>query len=439
MSGTSVIDNLIDIVGQDDVLTESGLKGLGYDRPIAVVRPGAEEQVSEILKLAAIESLAVIPRGSGTKMQLGNNPERADIILSTQKLDRIVEHASSDLTVTSESGVTLGNLNCELAKESQFVPIDCPGMELSTIGGVISTNASGSLRLRYGTARETLIGLKIVKSDGTVFKGGSKVVKNVAGYDLPKLYVGSLGTLGVITEATFRLYPVPEYSETCVASFVSAEKCSEAVSSLLRSDLALSALDRVDHNLMKLAAENSGLDMKEGNSCLAVRIMNVEKAVKSQIAEVSSVCGSNGGSCSVVNENEETALWDTFREFTRQSETESAAVCKAGVLIEDVGRVFREVEHISKIHPVKTYVSAKAGNGIVNLLFEGESGPLGQAVKYLRDFCVSAGGYTVVEKAPASLRKSIDLWGDMGSGRGLMKRIKAGFDPGNILNPGRFV
>src|SRR5260221_10783987 len=191
-------------------------------RPSLVVEPGNEQELAKVLKLANAAGLAVIPRGGGTKLEWGNRPARADVIVSTARLDRVIEHAWADLTVSVEAGCTIGKLQETLAKHGQRLALDALWPEHATVGGVLSTNDSGALRLRFGSLRDLVIGVTLALADGTVASSGGRVVKNVAGYDLPKLVTGALGTLGVITRAFFRLHPLPKETRTisCVTGDV---------------------------------------------------------------------------------------------------------------------------------------------------------------------------------------------------------------------------
>ena len=178
-------------------------------QPSFVVEPGSEQELAKVLMLASAAGLAVIPRGGGTKLEWGNAPARADVILSTARMNRVIEHAWADLTVSVEAGCTIAKLQETLAKHGQRLALDALWPERATVGGVLSTNDSGALRLRFGSLRDLVIGVTVALADGTVASSGGKVVKNVAGYDLPKLVTGAFGTLGVITRAIFRLHPLP--------------------------------------------------------------------------------------------------------------------------------------------------------------------------------------------------------------------------------------
>ncbi len=443
MAESKGIKEFISILGASNVAADpSGLTDYSVDglAPKAVLFPDNEEQISEIMKVASKESVSIAPVGSGTKLSLGNVPSELDALLSTSKLDRVLEHEARDLVATTQCGVTLESFQNKLGENNQFLSVN-PMHEAcgATIGGIIASNSSGPLRLRYGTLRELLIGLRVVRADGTVFKGGSKVVKNVAGYDLPKLYVGSLGTLGIITEATLRLYPVPERSETYLVSFTTLEKCAGTVMELLKSDLVMNSLELLNPALVAQVTERSGIELKRKKYALAVRIMNVDKAVSEQMALVKKVCNKHRGQGAVVKNGEEQKLWDEIVNYPWNRPGEDRVKLKAGVLITAVSGVFTKLEELSENFSITSYASAKAGNGILDITLQGGSGELISVIRALREYCDSIGGSLVIEAAAPKLKSQIDVWGDMGSGLSLMKRVKSNFDPAGILNPGRFI
>src|SRR5271169_406787 len=183
-------------------------------QPQMVIEPGSPDEIARVLKTASSAGLQVIPRGGATKMGWGNPPRGSDLIISTRRLNRIVEHAWGDMTATVEAGCTLRQLQQTLAEHGQRLALDPLWPEKATMGGILATNDSGPLRIRFGSLRDLIIGITLALPDGTLAKSGGKVVKNVAGYDLPKLATGSLGTLGIITQAIFRLHPVPRETRT---------------------------------------------------------------------------------------------------------------------------------------------------------------------------------------------------------------------------------
>ena len=441
MGDSAILDSLAWIVGGENALSgvEAEAYSVGGVAPRIVLFPGSVEEVSEIMKAASRDSLSVIPMGSNTKRGLGDAPERADVALSVKRLNRILEHESADLVATAECGITLSAFQEGLGGKNQFLPVDPPHVAKgATLGGIIASNDSGPERLRYGTTRELLIGMKAVRADGTVFNGGAKVVKNVAGYDLPKLFVGSLGTLGILVEATFRLYPVPEYSRTCIAGFGSLEDSQAAVHALLNSDLVMTSLEHITPALAEAVSARTDVFMRRGPYHLAVRIANVEKAVRDQSELVSGILARHRAEASVIEGRDEDSFWNGIREFPGGDAGEGRAVCKAGVVISEVPAVFRVLEMIAE-SGVKTCASARAGNGIVMITLEGNGHALVVAMDSLRMVAESGGGTLVINDAPPDVKAAAGVWGDLGSGYALMKKIKSGFDPLNILNPGRLV
>src|ERR1700687_821088 len=202
-----------EIVTAKYVRTAAESDAVAGAKPTIVIEPGSEQELAKALKGANAAGLAVIPRGGGTKLEWGNQPARADVILSTARLNRVIEHDWADLTVSVEAGCTIGKLQETLAKHGQRLALDVLWPGQATVGGVLSTNDSGALRLRFGSLRDLIIGATLALPDGPLASSGGKVVKNVAGYDLSKLATGALGTLGVITRAVFRVHPLPK--ETC--------------------------------------------------------------------------------------------------------------------------------------------------------------------------------------------------------------------------------
>jgi glycolate oxidase FAD binding subunit len=441
MGDNSILNSLAGIVGRENAVSgeEASAFSVCGAAPRIVLFPGSVEEVSEIMKAASRDLLSVIPMGSNTKRGLGEAPGRADAALSVKRLNRILEHESADLVATAECGMTLSAFQEGLGGKSQFLPVDPPhAAKGATIGGIIASNDSGPERLRYGTTRELLIGMKVVKADGSVFSGGAKVVKNVAGYDLPKLFVGSLGTLGVMVEATFRLYPVPEYSRTCIAGFGSLEDSHAAVQSLLNSDLVMTSLEHITPALAEALSASTGVFMKRGCYHLAVRIANVEKAVRDQVELVNGILGRHGAEVYVIEGGDESSFWSEIRDLPGGDAEEGRAVCKAGVVINEVPAVFKVIEMLAE-GGVKARASARAGNGIVMITLQGENPALVSAIDSLRMVAESGGGTLVINDAPPGVKSAAGVWGDIGPGYSLMKRIKSGFDPFNILNPGRLV
>src|SRR5437899_4189863 len=232
----------IAIVGNENVHAATAADTVAGVHPKLVIEAGTESEIAEILRLSNAAGLAVIPRGGGTKLGWGNSPERADLVLSTARLNEIIEHAWADLTVTVEAGCTIQRLQETLAEHGQRLALDPLWPEKATIGGVLSANDSGALRLRFGALRDLIIGATIALPDGTLASSGGKVVKNVAGYDLPELVTGTLGTLGVIKRAVFRLHPLPRNTRSFSISTADAVEMQQFVLAVQNSKLAHTSL-----------------------------------------------------------------------------------------------------------------------------------------------------------------------------------------------------
>src|SRR4051812_34330802 len=239
--------SLESIVGKPNVREATQRDLVEGGRPQFVVEPGSEAELAAVLKSADEAEAKVLPRGAGTKMDWGNKPIAADMVLSTLRLNRVLEHAWGDMTATVEAGCTVGKLQTALAEHGQSLAIDPLWPEQATIGGILATNDSGSLRVRFGSLRDLIIGITLVLPDGTIAKSGGKVVKNVAGYDLPKLVTGALGTLGVVTTAVFRLHPLPTETRSITISGGSSGALQKLATTIHDSQLAYTGLQfRVD-------------------------------------------------------------------------------------------------------------------------------------------------------------------------------------------------
>src|ERR1700739_1587468 len=235
---SSIEEKLRSVLGPENLHPAGSADAVSGVLPQFVAEPDNEQQLAAILSMANEAGIAVIPRGGGTKLDWGNPPKRAELILSTTRLNRILEHAWADLTVTVEAGCTLHYLQTTLAQHGQRLAFDGLWPERATIGGVLSTNDSGALRLRFGALRDLIIGVTIALPDGTLARSGGKVVKNVAGYALPKLTPGPLGTPGVITRAVFRLHPLPHGSRSFSIPAANPDEVQKLVLAVQDSKLA---------------------------------------------------------------------------------------------------------------------------------------------------------------------------------------------------------
>ena len=378
--------------------------------PRFVATPGSVEELAAVLAAADAHSAAVIPWGGGRHMTLGNLPSKYDIALRTVKLDRVLEYEPTDLVVTAQAGITVGRLQALLAEHSQFLPIDAP--DEATVGGVLAAGVSGPSRHAYGLPRDWLLGCRIAHADGAVSKGGGKVVKNVAGYDLPKLSVGSLGTLGVIVEATFKVAPVPAAQETFLATYPSLEAAGEL----------LFAADERSLALRELALQTGSQDEGLAACWLAGPPAAVERTAR-ELADLA-----RGAETRRLQGEDSERWWSQLS--TQRAAAESGVALRASLPPSSVVGFMRRLNASSLAYPTTGLVLTQLGAAPVERLVD--------AIEAARRQATEAGGSLVVEAAPVAVKERIDVWGDAGDGLALMRRLKQQFDPRGTLNPGRF-
>jgi glycolate oxidase FAD binding subunit len=351
---------------------------------VRIVEPNSEEEAAEILRCANEDGASVIPRGGGTKSDWGNPPRRTDIMLSTVNLNRVIEYAWADLTVTVEAGCTIGELQRTLAQHGQRLAVDPLWPEKATVGGVLSTNDTGTLRLRYGGLRDLVIGVTLALTDGTLARSGGKVVKNVAGYDLSKLVTGAFGTLGVITSATFRLHPLPKHTHTVTAAVPDLAAMQHLLTAILDAQIVPAAVQ------VRVGAGAPQID---------VLFEGTEEGIYAQV--------------------------DRLREMTP--------------LTENHPEVFQRLDAGAKISVLPTRIAEtlEALDGYAVVEATGIGWVQSPRLSQMREKIESMEGSLVLLRPITGL----DAWGKTAGGDALplMRAIKQRFDPRGILNPGVFV
>jgi glycolate oxidase FAD binding subunit len=414
-------EELRGIVGEENVREATAGDAVDGVEPSLVVEPATIEETSEVMKLASREGLAVSPRGGGTKMGLGNPPLRVDLILSTARMNEVIEHVPGDQIVRTQAGLKLDDLQEKLAESDQMLGIDPP--EGGTIGGVVAANSSGPRRLRYGTMRDLIIGIKIVLADGTVAKAGGKVVKNVAGYDLSKLFTGSLGTLGVIAEANFRLHPIRETAKTVFLEVDDYEQLPDVAQELTHSSFAQFVLDALE------------MRWEGGRGVIAALFEGIEPAVEAQSSKAAEVLGTYGET-SVLNENDGEEFWSTF---ARRPWTAGDVGLKIGAPPSELTAVLGSVVGAAERAGVEVSLSGHAATGVTFTGLSGGEDALVEVVEEVREIRLRRGGSVVVQEAPLAVKERLEVWGSGGDYLGLTRRVKEKFDPGYNMNPGRFL
>jgi glycolate oxidase FAD binding subunit len=349
---------------------------------LTTVQPQSEQEVATILRQANEDGVAVIPRGAGTKSDWGNPPLRADVVLSLVKLNRVTEHAWADLTVTAEAGCTIAELQRTLALHGQRLAVDPLWPERATVGGVLSANDTGVLRYRYGGLRDLVIGVTLALADGTLAKSGGKVVKNVAGYDLSKLVTGAMGTLGVITSATFRLHPMPKHTRTVTILVPSLRELQAMLGRILDAQLVPAAVQ-----------------VRAGAGALHIDVLfeGIEEGIDAQVGALSRIAPVSEG------------VADVWKRLD--------ADAKISVLPSRIAETLDGLDGYAVVE----------GTGIGWV----QSPDLAA----LREKIERMGGSLVLMRR----HNEMDAWGLPGDALPLMRAVKKQFDPRNTLNPGCFV
>ena len=405
--------------------------------PRLVVMPTDKEQAAHIIALAHQHRLTIMARGGGSRMSLGGIPSRVDIVLETQHMTRLLEHEAPDLTCHVEAGITLAALQAQLATKGQWFALDPPDAEQATLGGVLASNASGPKRLRYGTARDLVIGLHVVQASGEIARSGGSVVKNVAGYDLNKLYIGSLGTLGIIVEANLKLHPLPVSERTLLLTFASASDAMQTVMQMLGSLLQPSAIELIDAGAANDMTDFFGLNLPSDGYTLAVNFEGSPASIDRQFDETRLLARRTGALMGDDLSGEaQVQFWRVVREHTRGTLT-----CKVVILPSQVAAYLETINAVCRAHRLESAVIGHVGNGILYLeLRPGDATPrLVEAIGELRRHAREARGSLVVEHCPVELKRQISVWGEPGADFYLMQRLKQQFDPDAIFVQGRFV
>jgi glycolate dehydrogenase FAD-binding subunit len=437
------------IVGADHVgvgPTATGKFSVDGVVPGLLVRPGTQDEVSKALAACAGANAAVIPWGGGTAMGLGNRPRRADVVLLLDRLDQIVEFDAANLCVTVEAGAKLAGLQAALAQKKEILPLDPPADAKVTAGGLVATNLSGPSRLLYGTARDWVLGMRVAMPDGERVHCGGKVIKNVSGYDMNKLFIGSFGTLGIITEVTFKLLPLPATRAGVVGLFPDLAQAADVVRKTLESVLLPEALELLDPEAVTLVAPRLGLEVQPGAYGLAVALAGSRETVERQVRDFSSLFRDAGGRVTPLPEGRTVLAWDAIRNVFGYlpAPPSTRVLCKIAVPISRTGDLFAAAGVLRKRHGLPGALTAHAGSGIVWACYlVGPKAPpeevLADALEGLRSETEQAEGSLVVQDAPATLKARVDVWGKPRDGFEVMKRLKAEFDPRGVCNPGRFL
>lgn len=405
--------------------------------PRLVATPENVQDIASVIKLTNQHGLTTLARGGGSRMHLGAIPEPFDVMIETSKLTRLLEHEAPDLTCQVEAGITLADLQTQLAIKGQWLPLDPPNAAQTTIGGILASNASGPKRLRYGTARDLVIGLQVVQASGEIARSGGRVVKNVAGYDLNKLYIGSLGTLGVIVEANFKLQPIPANERTLLLTFSNSQDIVQTVIAIQNSLLTPSAMELIDAGAASDMSNLLSQSLPTNGYTLALDFEGSLATIERQIDEARLIARNHGALLGDdLAGDEQTRFWNAIREHLQGSVT-----CKAAILVSQMANYLHTLNEVCRRYELESAMIAHAGNGIlyIQLRPDNVTSRLVEAIATLRRKAQEARGSLVVERCSVDLKRRIDIWGEPGSNFRLMQRLKEQFDPKGTFVKGRFV
>jgi glycolate oxidase FAD binding subunit len=395
--------------------------------PRCIVYPNTQAELASVIACAHRNKWRVLPCGSGSKLGWGRLAEGVQVVVSTERLKQVIEHAVGDLTVTVEAGTKFADLQDTLARSGQFLALDPSAPESATMGGIVATSDTGSLRQRYNGVRDQLLGITFVRADGQIAKAGGRVVKNVAGYDLMKLFTGSYGTLGIITSVTFRVYPLPEASGTVVLTG-EADAIAQASTTMRASALTPYSADLLSTRLVASLNIGQGLG-------LSTRFASMTESVKEQSTRLMEVGQQLGLQGELYCAGDEADLWQKLRSQMWASTTKPVIICKIGVIPSASVAILSQLDSVA---PQGGFGRIHSSSGLGLLRLDTCAGMLETVLK-MRSLLVAEGGFLSVLEAPIALKQELDVWGYTGNALDVMRRIKQQFDPDNILSPCRFV
>ena len=399
-----------------------------------ILQPGDAAEVARAIAAACAEKRAVYPVGGGTCLALGAAATRPGTVLSLGNLKRLVDYPSRDLTITVEAGMTMGELAEHLSAENQRLPIDVHRPGSATVGGVVAANLSGPRRYRFGTVRDYLLGLTAVDGSGETFSAGGRVVKNAAGYDLTRLLIGSLGTLGVITQVTLMVRPKPEMSAMAAALLPALEQADPLLEALAASGVEPAAVELVAGDRLPPAIS---IDSPAG---LWIGLEGGAAEVRWMLEAVARVCRDQA--LKVVLDDAPQAVESIWHGLTERGCLVPAEGLDTTLTVEATVLPSRSVALAARLRDLSPGISihCHAASGVVLARAACQPEKAGQAAADIRKAAGQFGGRAVVTAWPAeSQLDQPAVWGPPGSEMRVMQRVKQQFDPQGILNPGRFI
>ncbi len=445
----SLLTKLENIVGAAAIrldATQRSAFAIDDCEPAVVVYPGTITQAAELVELAGRERVSLTPWGKGTKMHLGKAPTRYDLALSLAGLSRTLEYDEANFTVTAEGGMSLREMYKASLPECQFLPLGFPG-SMASLGGILATNTSGVKRLRYGGVRDLLLGVRVALPDGSLVHFGGHVVKDVAGYDMNKLFIGSLGAFGVILETTYRLAALPEDDRILAAVFSGISQATQAAAAIQASQLLPSAITLLSAEAAAVCNLAFLLTAHDDQVVLCLNFDGMHEAVERQLHDSHMICEQHGSvSVAQISGEAMLTLWEG-QEAWRAAPNgvdQNRMQARLGVLPSHITTVIQQITAPQRFcqQGGQWMADYSSGQIFAHLPLENpETATHGEASGWLRNLRAQlrdGDGYCVIEYVPAILRRQLDIWG-RSSGDQLLRLYKQHFDPHAVLNPGRYV
>ena len=422
-------------LGEDAVAVDAnGAPALGVAEAVVRVTPANVEQVCDALRVAVENDIVVVPTGSGGSLALGNLPYDDIVLLSTAKLDQTIDYEPRDLTAIWQAGKSLVAVQEETGAEGQVLALDPPNPS-ATIGGLVATNGSGPLRHVYGTPRDLCLGTRVALSDGSIIKCGGRVVKNVAGYDTTRLYVGSMGTLGAVVDASFRLHPAPDSTSVVIGVAGDWIAVGELASRVVAAPVEPRFVELLDLADPLWAAEGTAEFAPAG----VVGFGGSAEQAKYQTDYVRKTLDS-GGATEVRAEDSDDVWRSMFAEALRDAAEQGKAVVRITGIITAVLPAMRAVSNLADTRGVDVQWLCHYTSGVVYAILSCPSpSTIADVLGRVRRETAKVGSSAVIESAPVDVRRQVDVWGPPDAPLELMRQLKRRLDPTGTLNRGRFI
>jgi glycolate oxidase FAD binding subunit len=444
----SLASRLGEFVGAGRVLTDpASLAAYEVDgrRPSAALLPGSVAEIAEILRFASAERLAVVPVGGKTHLHIGMPPHRYDLALDVSGMNRVLAYEPHDLTLGVEPGITYAELDRSLREKGQFLPLSPPFAERATLGGIVAAAADTPLRYAHGTARDFLLGVEFVTGEGTVSKSGGRVVKNVTGYDLHKLLIGSLGTLAVITRLNFRTFPLPPSQKMFVAAFTEPSDAFAFCRAIMKSPLQPRIVDVLNPGAAGLFAARDAGSLIRGSWFVVIEAAGHEAVLERHARDLAAMSqDARAAEFIALDANQRDHLFGGLCEFSRIAfgATSTAMVFRVAALPSAMPMLLAEVRKLVERHAFDCAILIRA-LGVVYLALLPPADPkicpqLLNCARELTTLCATSGAAPMIELCPLEIKNALSIWPPVGSEHEIAQRLKRVFDPQGILSPGRF-